>query len=73
MKKGRGTNAQDFKDETAQRRLKKDFACSREGLTIRGTEYRPTGNRLPAAIVSHGFSKKYELLALETLDGFLGD
>lgn len=34
---------------------KKDFACSREGLTIRGTEYRPTGNRLPAAIVSHGF------------------
>lgn len=52
---------------------KNDFACSREGLTIRGTEYRPTGNRLPAAIVSHGFSKKYELLALETLDGFLGD
>lgn len=31
---------------------KNDFACSRDGLTIRGTEYRPTGNRLPAAIVS---------------------
>lgn len=31
------------------------FSCRREGLTIRGTEYRPTGGNLPAAIVSHGF------------------
>ena len=31
------------------------FACSREGLTIRGTEYRPGGSSLPAAVVSHGF------------------
>lgn len=31
------------------------FACSRDGLTIRGTEYRPAGDHLPAAIVSHGF------------------
>ncbi len=35
--------------------LKSSFACSREGLTIRGTEYRPAGSKLPAAIVSHGF------------------
>ncbi|MBD5162130.1 MAG: alpha/beta fold hydrolase [Oscillibacter sp.] len=31
------------------------FSCSREGLTIRGTEYRPAGSNLPAAIVCHGF------------------
>ena len=31
------------------------FACSRDGLTIRGEEYRPAGDHLPAAIVSHGF------------------
>lgn len=31
------------------------FSCNREGLTIRGTEYRLTGGNLPAAIVSHGF------------------
>ena len=31
------------------------FSCSREGLTIRGTEYCPAGGRLRAAIVSHGF------------------
>ena len=30
------------------------FSCSREGLTIRGTEYRPAGGNLQAAIVSHG-------------------
>ena len=32
-----------------------EFACIRDGLTIRGTEYRPNGSHLPAAIVSHGF------------------
>ncbi len=31
------------------------FECVREGLTIRGTEYRPEGENLPIAIVSHGF------------------
>ena len=31
------------------------FECNREGLTIRGTEYRPEGDLLPIAIVSHGF------------------
>ena len=30
------------------------FACRREGLTIRGTEYRPAGEDLPVAIVCHG-------------------
>ena len=31
------------------------FECQREGLTIRGTEYRPEGVNLPIAVVSHGF------------------
>ena len=31
------------------------FECVRDGLTIRGTEYRPAGENLPIAIVSHGF------------------
>ena len=31
------------------------FECNRDGLTIRGTEYRPAGENLPIAIVSHGF------------------
>lgn len=31
------------------------FSCVREGLTIRGTEFRPAGEALPIAIVSHGF------------------
>ena len=35
--------------------LKNEFHCSREGLTIGGTEYRPEGDHLPIAIVSHGF------------------
>lgn len=32
-----------------------DFSCVRDGLTLRGKEYRPAGTNLPAAIVSHGF------------------
>lgn len=33
-----------------------EFSCVREGLKIRGTEFRPdTGERLPIAIVSHEF------------------
>ena len=31
------------------------FECKREGLTIRGTEYRPEGDNLPIAILCHGF------------------
>ena len=31
------------------------FYCQRGSLTIRGTEYRPEGENLPVAIVSHGF------------------
>ena len=31
------------------------FECKRDELTIRGTEYRPEGENLPVAIVSHGF------------------
>lgn len=31
------------------------FECKRDSLTIRGTEYRPQGDNLPIAIVSHGF------------------
>lgn len=31
------------------------FSCKRDGLTIRGTEYRPQGENLPIAIVCHGF------------------
>lgn len=31
------------------------FSCLRGGLTIRGTEYRPTGADLPVAVVCHGF------------------
>lgn len=36
--------------------LQRDFSCARDGLTIRGTEYRPAGDKLPAVIVSHGFT-----------------
>lgn len=31
------------------------FECKRGNLTIRGTEYRPEGDNLPAAICCHGF------------------
>lgn len=34
---------------------KKIFSCTRGSLTIRGTEYRPDGDCLPIAVVSHGF------------------
>ena len=34
---------------------KAKFSCLRDGSTIRGYEYRPQGERLPIAIVSHGF------------------
>ena len=31
------------------------FVCKRDGLSIRGTEYRPESRNLPIAIVCHGF------------------
>ena len=31
------------------------FECKRDGLTIRGTIYRPKGDHLPIAIVCYGF------------------
>ena len=31
------------------------FECKRDGLSIRGSEYRPAGENLPVAIVCHGF------------------
>lgn len=34
---------------------KSAFECKRDNLIIRGTEYRPEGEKLPIAIVSHGF------------------
>ena len=30
------------------------FECKRGSLTIQGTEYRPAGDNLPVASVSHG-------------------
>jgi len=34
---------------------KNQFSCQRDGITIRGCEYKPEGENLPIAIVSHGF------------------
>ncbi len=36
------------------------FEVKRAGLTIRGIEYRPEGEKLPIAIVSHGFLQNYK-------------
>lgn len=36
------------------------FECKRSNLTIRGTEYRPEGENLPVAIVSHGFMARQD-------------
>ncbi len=34
---------------------KQKFSCERGGLTVRGTLYVPDGERLPAAVLCHGF------------------
>ena len=34
---------------------RRTFSCMRGNLTIRGTEYRPNSEKLPIAIVCHGF------------------
>lgn len=39
---------------------KRKFNCMRNGLTIRGIEYRPEGDNLPVAIVSHGFMANHK-------------
>lgn len=44
-----------FTNEEYVEITKTSFECSRDGLTIRGTEYRPAGENLPIAVVSHGF------------------
>ena len=41
-----------FSSSTIRRRT---FSCMRGDLTIRGTEYRPNSEKLPIAIVCHGF------------------
>ena len=35
--------------------IERDFCCKRGGVTIRGREFLPKGDNLPAIIVSHGF------------------
>lgn len=44
-----------IKAEKEHNIAKAPFECKRGHLTIRGTEYRPAGVRLPIAIVCHGF------------------
>ena len=39
---------------------RREFSCQRDGLTIRGLEFRGPGENLPIAIVSHGFLANYE-------------
>ena len=43
------------KNNTVEPFTESVFECNRGDLTIRGTEYRPEGENLPVAIVSHGF------------------
>ncbi len=39
--------------------LKRKFQINSSGAAIRGIEYRPEGENLPIAIVSHGFLATY--------------
>ncbi len=49
-----------------QKVSEQEFSCVRDGLTIRGSSYRPqTEDRLPAVIVSHGFGGNRKELAEE--------
>ena len=43
------------KNNTVEPFTESVFECKRGSLTIQGTEYRPAGDNLPVAIVSHGF------------------
>ncbi|MCD8307534.1 MAG: alpha/beta hydrolase [Clostridia bacterium] len=38
---------------------KEKFSCTRDGMTIRGLCFRPEGENLPIAIISHGFMANY--------------
>lgn len=38
------------------------FSCKRDNLTIRGIEYRPEGEELPIAIISHGFMANHKMV-----------
>lgn len=44
-----------IKKKTPEPFTETTFECRRGALTIRGTQYRPAGENLPVAIVSHGF------------------
>lgn len=46
-----------FSDPTV---TKTSFSCMRDGLMIRGLLYKPQGENLPIAIVSHGFMANYK-------------
>ncbi|MCC8065170.1 MAG: alpha/beta hydrolase [Clostridiales bacterium] len=39
--------------------VKEPFTCTRDNMTIRGLCFRPQGQKLPIAIVSHGFMANY--------------
>ena len=51
----RGVSMLKKKAEKGNNIAKTPFECKRDNLTIRGTEYRPTGKNLSIAIVCHGF------------------
>ena len=38
---------------------RREFSCQRDGLTVRGLEFRGPGENLPIVIVSHGFLANY--------------
>lgn len=40
--------------------IEESFACQREGLTIRGTVFRPNETAVPVAVVSHSFMAKQD-------------
>ena len=44
-----------MKNKAPEPFVERNFECKRGDLTIRGTEYRPEGENLPIAIISHGF------------------
>ena len=47
------------REEFGMKILKSRFTCLRDGLTIRGYEFRPEGERLPVVILSHGFMENH--------------
>lgn len=47
---------------------RRTFSCMRGDLTICGTEYRPNGEKLPIAIVCHGFMANQQTVRGKTHD-----